>query len=246
LFLVNGITLLYAIGRGSWQKACDQWVELFNEVDPAVFQHKLKDSELSLSANETSEGKNDEDIEAVWHAARRRVLYNQLSGFYTVVFWFFITGAPLAFLYRLAQLSRKKLTKDEGVQPEVLSQADRLIWLLEWLPVRLMALLFCLVGHFATSFWVLRQIMRDTLTSSVEVLTRCADAALYVDKEEEGDISANEATEVSRQKRMERMTRKNLEKKTMEVMRRYCRELQVLLKRVEIAFLAVLAVATLF
>jgi len=102
------------------------------------------------------------------------------------------------------------------------------------------------VGQFSTAFWVLRQMMSDGVTSSVDVLSRCADAALFVDRDnldEEDELSFSE--QERNKKRMERVTAKSLEKKTLVIMRGYCGQLQRLLGYVEVAFLAALAVIVL-
>lgn len=237
IFLINILVLSYSVGRGNWRKECQSWVELFSEQDPAILREKLSAAELT-----DQDDLKDEEIEVIWQAARKDVLYHQLSGFYAVTFWFFLLGAPIALFYRLTQMYQLKRGSESG---ENLPDAQQILWLLEWLPVRLMALLFCLVGHFATSFWVLKQVMRDTFTASAEVLTRCADAALFLDKEVTWADLGDKSSEELEAKRIEKVTELSLEHKTLEVMRGYSMELQGLLQHVEVAFVAALALVTL-
>jgi len=176
--------------------------------------------------------------------ARSDVLYHQLEGFYTIVFWFFVLGAPAALFYRLLRLyqQHEKVIKGE------LLEMSLLVWLMEWLPVRVMSMLFCLVGNFTTGFWVLKQILLDNVLTSSAVLAHCADAALFLDGSVDDDELLVEglAEKKSRTAKMiERMEAKALEQKTLGVMRRYSVELQALLQRSEWAFLVLIAMIAL-
>lgn len=234
VFIINAWILLYAIGRGSWRKECDSWVVFFSEPDPAVLKQKLADS-----TDPSQQDMADETVERIWEDARSSVLYHQLTNFYAVVFWFFLLGAPAALLYRLLQLYQEKHQQN----PASVANMAKLLWLLEWLPVRLMGLLFCLVGNFSTAFWVLQQTFRDTITTSADVLSRCADAALFLDPQPD---SIEVAKEERIARMMERLSLKALERKTLAVMRGYSIELQLLLQRAEVAFLAMVALTVLF
>src|SRR5690606_10622601 len=163
----------------------------------------------------------------------------QLTSFYAVAFWFFLLGAPAALLYRLLQLYQEK----QQTPASGLADMSRLLWLLEWLPVRLIGLLFCLVGNFATTFWVLKQALQDAVSSSADILSRCADAALFLDSQPD---TVNMDQKERRDRLIERMTLQSAERKTLAVMRRYSIELQSLLQRVEVAFLAIIALMVLF
>lgn len=234
VFMISAIVFFYAIGRGSWRKECDSWVDFFAEPDPTILKQKL----LS-SADPLQQDMADETVEQIWLEARSSVLSHQLTNFYAVVFWFFLLGAPAALLYRLLQLYQEK----QQVTASGLADMSKLLWLLEWLPVRLMGLLFCLVGNFATTFWVLKQVLRDFVSTSGDVLSRCADAALFLDSQ----LDSTSADKEERMKKMAgRMTLQSAETRTLGVMRGYSIELQLLLQRVEVAFLALIALTVLF
>lgn len=234
VFIISSAVFFYAIGRGSWREECDSWVQFFAEPDPALLKQQL-----ASSTDPSQQDMADETVEQIWLDARSSVLSHQLTNFYAVAFWFFLLGAPAALLYRLLQLyQEKQQTLDSG-----LTDMSRLLWLLEWLPVRLIGLLFCMVGNFATTFWVLKQTLQDTVSASADVLSRCADAALFLDPQPD-------AIDVSKEERMnrlvERMTLHSAEHRTLGVMRGYSVELQALLQRVEVAFLSVIALTVLF
>ncbi len=234
IFFLSALVFFYAIGRGCWREECDSWVTFFAEPDPVVLKQKL-----AASDDPSQQEMADETVEEIWLEARSNVLYHQLTNFYAVAFWFFLLGAPAALLYRLLQLYQEKQQETESG----LADMSKLLWMLEWLPVRLIGLLFCLVGNFATTFWVLKQTLQDTISTSADVLARCADAALFLDPQPD-------SIEIGREERMnrmmERMTHQALERKTLGVMRGYSIELQSLLQRVEAAFLAFIALTVLF
>lgn len=233
--IINTAVLFYAIGRGSWRDECHSWVRFFAERDPVLLRQKLGATELA--------DMSDADVESIWLKAREAVLYQQLEGFYTTVFWFFFAGAPAALFYRLIQLYRQEMQTRQGD----LSTVDFILLMMEWLPVRLMAMLFCLVGNFSTGFWVLRQVFADASLPSTVALARCADAALFLDGSVDDDIDEDdEDLPRSRAAKMiERMESQSLEQRTLAVMRRYSVELEALLKRSEWAFLALIAIIAL-
>lgn len=235
-FVINSLVLLYAIGRGSWHDECSKWVKVFAEKDLLVLKQKIAES---------GEVSNDQ-IESTWLQARSNVLYRQLDGFYTVVFWFFMVGAPAALFYRLLHLYQQRQQGEASIGP--VSDVSLLLWMMEWLPVRVMAMLFCLVGNFTTGFWVLKQIVLDGVLASTDTLARCADAALFLDGSVDDDEILDEALadkKTRTAKMIERMESRALEQKTIGLMRRYSVELQALLKRSEWAFLVLIALIAL-
>jgi AmpE protein len=239
-FAINALVLFYAMGRGSWHEECDRWVKFFAEKDPLLLKQKI------AAVNETSLDVTDDQIENTWLEARSNVLYQQLDGFYTVVFWFFIVGAPAALLYRLLQLYQQR--QKTMVADAVVSEVNLLLWMMEWLPVRVMAMLFCLVGNFTTGFWVLKQIVFESVLSSVDTLARCADAALFLDGSVDDNAILDDELDDKKTrtaKIIERMESRALEQKTMGIMRGYSIELQALLKRSEWAFLVLIALIAL-
>ena len=243
VFIINALVLLFTIGRGSWRDECDSWVNFFAERDPLVLKQKI--AAQGVSPGEVSDGQ----IENTWLQVRRDVLYHQLDGFYTVVFWFFVVGAPAALGYRLLHLYQQQSSVNKNTESEgERSGVSLLLWMMEWLPVRLMAMLFCLVGNFTTGFWVLKEILLDSALASTDALARCADAALFLDGSVDDDELLDEEAELKKtrtEKMIERMEAQALVQKTLGVMRRNSVELQALLERSEWAFLVLIAIIAL-
>jgi AmpE protein len=240
IFIVNALVLLYSIGRGSWRTECDTWVKVFSEGDLLALKQRF--AEQHIEAADVPDG----HVEVMWLRARSAVLYHQLDSFYTVVFWFFVLGAPMALMYRLLHLCHQQgaTTHDEKAEGQPATETGLFLWLMEWIPVRVMGLLFCLVGNFTTGFWVLKQIVRDGELSSTDALVRSADAALFLDGSIDDDEAASaEGTRTTRM--IERMEAQSAGQKTLAMMRRYSVELQALLHRSEWAFLVLIALTAL-
>jgi AmpE protein len=241
LFIVNALVLLYSIGRGSWRTECDTWVKVFSEGDlPTLKEHF---AEQHIEVADVPDG----SVEVMWLRARSTVLYHQLDSFYTVVFWFFLLGAPMALMYRLLHLCHQQgaTTHDLKAEGRPMTEAELFLWLMEWIPVRLMGLLFCLVGNFTTGFWVLKQIVRDGELSSTDALVRSADAALFLDGSTDDDELASTSPATRTARMIERMEEQSAGQKTLAMMRRYSVELQALLHRSEWAFLVLIALTAL-
>lgn len=66
-----------------------------------------------------------------------------------VILWFAAFGASGAILYVLVRELDAKLSKDNE---EAANQTKRLLYILDWIPVRITALGFLLVGHFSRAF----------------------------------------------------------------------------------------------
>lgn len=71
------------------------------------------------------------------------LLWQVYQGFFAVIFWYFVLGPGAALAYRLLAL-----TAEHSGQPALKARAERLRHVMDWLPVRLLALSFALVGNF--------------------------------------------------------------------------------------------------
>jgi len=60
-----------------------------------------------------------------------------------VIFWYFVLGPGAALAYRLLALGG-----EHSQQPELKARAEQLRHIMDWLPVRMLALSFALVGNF--------------------------------------------------------------------------------------------------
>lgn len=110
--------------------------------------------------------------EALALQVQRYLLWQSYQGFFAVIFWFVLLGPAVALGYRLVAL-----TATYATQPALAERAAQLQHALDWLPVRLLAASFALVGDFLA---VKRQLLAELLSWQVraeELLLRSARAA---------------------------------------------------------------------
>lgn len=102
---------------------------------------------------------------------------NQLLG---VLFWFLMLGPIGAVLYRLTDmLTRLSFTEEKLV--EATSQFNTLWQLLNWIPARLTALIYTLMGNFTHSFNIWLQYAKKGLSSNEQLLQEVGIAAINGD-----------------------------------------------------------------
>ncbi|WP_298622079.1 regulatory signaling modulator protein AmpE [uncultured Legionella sp.] len=104
---------------------------------------------------------------------------------FTVIFWYVIGGPIAALTYRLFSLSR--------ATESVHQQATQVTEILEWVPARITALLFLLVGNFQRGFATFIKYMLTTPNTNNQLLSECGLHAVRVDDVEEVPIPAAEA-----------------------------------------------------
>jgi AmpE protein len=95
---------------------------------------------------------------------------------FAVLFWYMILGPAGAVLYRLASLSRVRITS--LTQP-----AEKLDGILNWFPVRVLSFLFALGGHFTQVLKRWKQQVMDSPAVNDVMLAECGIVALDVTKE---------------------------------------------------------------
>jgi len=128
---------------------------------------------VQVYANHFQVSENEKDpivfIKAIFIAAEQRI--------FAVLFWFVLLGPMGAVLYRLTDIISRLETLPFS------STARSLKHYLEWLPVRLMAFLFALGGHFMKTFNVLKSYALQGVQANDVLLTECGLAALDIQEE---------------------------------------------------------------
>jgi AmpE protein len=169
-FLMGIVVLLFSVGRGDWHSGlADLAGQLRDGNAEAVW--------LMLEQEGVVSDGNGEPGQGLWLAWRRHAGCWYLNRLFAVFFWFFLLGPAGAVFYRLTSLYNGHSQVLAGQLPSY----RRWQWVLEWLPVRYMALCACLAGNFTTGFHVWRQLVLDTQSSSGDVLALCLVASLLQD-----------------------------------------------------------------
>jgi AmpE protein len=135
---------------------------------------------------------NAADRRAVHEQFCRYLIGSAVERLFAVVFWYLVLGPSAALLYHLTVLHRLHCAGERESQAGRFIQ--RLSFILEWVPARLLALSFCLTGDFVAAFSRLRELWRDAELSAVDLVLACALAAvdtakrtLFVKESEQGD-----------------------------------------------------------
>lgn len=138
---------------------------LDREVDAYLEAGALKDPEREArhAAHVLGDRPVPENPEERARAVLESLLSESNTRLFAVLFWFMVLGPVGAVLYRLAQLLRAPTAAGEGEEDAFQQAATRLQALLDWIPVRLVALGYALTGSFDRAYPVLRAGLRGPL-----------------------------------------------------------------------------------
>ncbi|MDX1491255.1 MAG: regulatory signaling modulator protein AmpE [Pseudohongiellaceae bacterium] len=120
---------------------------------------------------------NCEDPQGVHREFCRFLVASFFERIFAIVFWYLLLGPIGALFYHLCvlYLSRVWRRDDDG---DLLLL--RLVYILEWVPARLLALTFSLAGDFVVAFGRLKEVVMSVDRSGVSVVYTCAMAAVEV------------------------------------------------------------------
>jgi membrane protein required for beta-lactamase induction len=106
-----------------------------------------------------------------------------LQNIFAVIFWFALLGPVGAVLYRCTYLSSANCQSS--------ACSAKLLACLDWLPVRLLGLLFALAGNFVSAITALSQYGQQGCTANQQVLYSTASAALLLPPEQLSELSTS-------------------------------------------------------
>jgi len=193
VFILELGVLLYSFGRGD----ISAQIELLkSDIERNDLQAAYHDAAVFNIAHRSSSAENSSDLYQELIAA---LPYRIFERRFAAVFWFFLLGAPAALAYRLLALhgdmalgEDKQALEELGddnqadteetavaeVQSDCDEKANTALWLLEWIPVRFLALTLGLVGSFAHATAPLKELVLCPRTSTADLLRRCVTGAL--------------------------------------------------------------------
>ena len=201
-FFINILVLVYAFGRGDSREQVEELLEALRRGDMQAAFHDLAfftaggdgtvdgdetadrdgtvDGDGTVNSDETVNGGetvDDQDRlehpDAFVEELKARLAYSYFERHLAVVFWFLVAGAPLALLYRLSVLYQQRVRS--GERPQL--PASGWLWLMEWLPLRIVGFTLALVGHFQTALGTWRELLLSGW-SSQRVLLAVVNAAM--------------------------------------------------------------------
>jgi AmpE protein len=111
----------------------------------------------------------------------QNLVWQNYRHYAAVILWFTALGAPGAVFYVLARSVQQRYGNNESKAAE---QANKIMNILDWLPVRITALGFLLVGHFSRAFPVWLSYFPDTSVSAKNLLINVSKQAEEVEPDE--------------------------------------------------------------
>jgi len=168
--LLGVAVLLYSLGPGDLDAEVREFLEA-HENGPAERIHAA--GEALLSHPQSPHGERPRQLAAgVLTAALRRT--------FGVLLWFLVLGPVGALAYRMGCEVRVQV--QDLSYPGLQAAADEWLWLLDWLPSRLLAGLFALVGNFESALQAWRQCdPREHPDAAAAVAVSAGMAALQLD-----------------------------------------------------------------
>lgn len=155
---VHLLVLVYSLGRGDVLVALGPFRDAWRRGDDQAALH-VAERDLGVEADGEAELLQRVQDYQLWQA---------YQGFFAVIFWYALLGPLPALAYRLLALSA-----EHSAQPGVAERAAQLRHAMDWLPVRVLAASFALVGNFAA---VSRVVLHDLLAWDISAAQLVANA----------------------------------------------------------------------
>lgn len=131
---VHVLVVIYSLGRGDIQAGLGPFRDAWRRGDLQAGAH-VAERDIGITA---------ETGEQLLEKVQSHLLWQSYQGFFAVIFWYFLLGPVAALSYRLLALAA-----EQGKTPELVERAQQLRHAFDWVPVRLLAASFALVGNFA-------------------------------------------------------------------------------------------------
>lgn len=165
LLPVHLLVLIYSLGRN----------DVITALGPFRDACRRGDTQAAVHVAERDMGVKADDSEQLLAGVQGHLLWQAYQGFFAVIFWYFLLGPVAALAYRLLALAAEHSTT-----PAIAERAGQLRHAFDWIPVRLLAASFALVGNFAA---VSRELLHDLLNwniSAAQLIARAGCAASEV------------------------------------------------------------------
>lgn len=167
---VHLLVLIYSLGRGDAKAALGPFRDAWRRGDEEAAA-LVAERDLGLAAD---------DPRNLLVRVQSNLLWQAYQSFFAVIFWYFLLGPGAALAYRLLAL-----TAANAHQPGLKERAAQLRHIMDWLPVRVMALSFALVGNFVAVTRVMLHEVLNWHISAGHLVARVGRVADDIPEEEE-------------------------------------------------------------
>lgn len=130
---VHLLVVIYSLGRGDLLAGLGPFRDAWRRGDLQAAEH-VAERDLKIAADSG---------EQLLERVQGHLLWQAYQSFFAVIFWYFLLGPVAALAYRLLALA-----SEHSQNPLVAERAGQLRHAFDWLPVRLLAASFALVGNF--------------------------------------------------------------------------------------------------
>jgi AmpE protein len=130
---VHLLVLVYSLGRG----------DLLAALGPFRDACRRGDAQAAVHVAERDMGVLADNSEELLKGVQTHLLWQAYQSFFAVIFWYFLLGPVAALAYRLLALAA-----EHAKAPAVAENAAQLRHAFDWIPARLLAASFALVGNF--------------------------------------------------------------------------------------------------
>ncbi|MBF8755894.1 regulatory signaling modulator protein AmpE [Pseudomonas guariconensis] len=167
---VHLLVLIYSLGRGDIKASLGPFRDAWRRGDDQAALH-VAERDLGLAADDAS---------SLLVRVQGHLLWQAYQSFFAVIFWYFLLGPGAALAYRLLALSA-----ENSRQPALKERAEQLRHALDWLPVRVLALSFALVGNFVAVVRVMLHELLNWHISAGHLVARVGRVADNMPEEED-------------------------------------------------------------
>lgn len=151
-FPIHLLVVIYSLGRGDLLGGLGPFRDAWRREDLQAAAHVAK-RDLDICADSG---------EQLLERVQGHLLWEAYQSFFAVIFWYFLLGPVAALSYRLLALAA-----EHGKNPALVERAAQLRHAFDWLPVRLLAASFALVGNFvAVSRVMLHELLNWNISAA--------------------------------------------------------------------------------
>ena len=159
---VHLVVLIFSLGRGDLLADLGPFRDAWRRGDLQAAAH-VAERDISVRA---------ENGEQLLEHVQAHLLWQAYQSFFAVIFWYFLLGPVAALSYRLLALA-----VEHGKNPELVEHAQQMRHAFDWLPVRLLAASFALVGNFAAVSRVMLHELLSWEISAAQLINKAGCAA---------------------------------------------------------------------
>ncbi|MBX8473351.1 regulatory signaling modulator protein AmpE [Pseudomonas cichorii] len=162
---IHLLVLIYSLGRG----------DLLAALGPFRDACRRGDEQAAVHVAERDMGVLADNSEQLLEGVQSYMLWQAYQSFFVVIFWYFLLGPVAALAYRLLALAA-----ENGKTPALVERATQLRHAFDWIPVRLLAASFALVGNFVAVSRVMLHELLNWNISAAQLIARIGRVASEV------------------------------------------------------------------